>query len=141
MDGKLILNSQEQEEPNDSEVEPNEEFPQKPTAKAGKEVSNEMVTSTDPPVHNTSADEEAVNKVAEKIDTLRMGPRQVRTNLDGSDVKCLKILSSQEHEMDEPMSTPNAGLLPDPDPEIVPGKIVNIQPTAPLQSGITEQKS
>lgn len=30
--------------------------------------------------------------------------------------------------------------LPDPDPVIVPGKIV-VQPTAPLQSGITEQKS
>lgn len=34
-----------------------------------------------------------------------------------------------------------AGDLDEPDCEIVPGKIVNIQPTAPIQSGITEQKS
>lgn len=32
--------------------------------------------------------------------------------------------------------------LADPEVEIVPGKIVNVQqPTAPIQSGITEQKS
>lgn len=34
-----------------------------------------------------------------------------------------------------------AGDLEDPEDEILPGKIVNIQPTAPIQSGITEQKS
>lgn len=30
--------------------------------------------------------------------------------------------------------------LTDTDPEIVPGKIVNIQPTAPMPSGITEEQ-
>lgn len=76
---------QEQEEPNDSEVEPNEEYPQS-APKVNKEIVNEMVSgaSTEPQVliNPTSADEEAVNKVAEKIDTLRMGPRQVMTSLD-----------------------------------------------------------
>jgi hypothetical protein len=43
--------------------------------------------------------------------------------------------------MSSPSKVVLAEDLPDPDPEIVPGKIVNIQPTAPLQSGITEQKS
>lgn len=69
---------QEQEETNDSEVEPTEEYPQS-TSKVNKEIVNESVATTDVQVPNTSsADEEAVNKVAEKIDTLRMGPRQVR---------------------------------------------------------------
>lgn len=72
--------SQEQEEPNDSEVEPTDEFPL-PASKANKENSSEVVPGllTETAVLNTSsADEEAVNKVAEKIDTLRMGPRLVR---------------------------------------------------------------
>lgn len=47
-----------------------------------KEVVSEMFSgiSNEPHVliNPTSADEEAVNKVAEKIDTLRLGPRQVR---------------------------------------------------------------
>lgn len=46
--------------------------------------------------------------------------------------------------MDESTSSPSTVILaddlPDPDSEIVPGKIVNIQPTAPLQSGITEEQ-
>jgi hypothetical protein len=47
--------------------------------------------------------------------------------------------------MDESTSSPSTVILaedlPEPDPEIVPGKIVNIQPTAPIQSGTTEQRS
>lgn len=44
--------------------------------------------------------------------------------------------------MDEPVSPVIlAGDLEEPDIDILPGKIVNIQPTAPIQSGITEQKS
>lgn len=82
----ILIFKQEQEEPNDSEVEPNEDFPQQPTSKVNKEIVNEMVSgtsSTDPLAHVTSlTDEEAVNKVAEKIDTMRIGPRQVNyTNL------------------------------------------------------------
>lgn len=41
----------------------------------------------------TSADEEAVNKVAEKIDTLRLGPRQVKSN-DGLNLAETNILPS-----------------------------------------------
>lgn len=76
----MHITIQEQEETNDSEVEPTEEYPQS-TSKVNKEVVNESVSgtaTTDVQAPNTSsADEEAVNKVAEKIDTLRMGPRQV----------------------------------------------------------------
>lgn len=44
--------------------------------------------------------------------------------------------------MEEPSSSiVLADDLEDPEVEILPGKIVNIQPTAPIQSGITEQKS
>ena len=64
---------QEQEEPNDSEVEPNEDYHQQPpTAK----VAMSEINSEPPQVSST--DEEAVNKVVEKIDTMRIGPRQVR---------------------------------------------------------------
>lgn len=80
----MHITTQEQEETNDSEVEPTEEYPQS-TSKVNKEVVNESVSgtaTTDVQAPNTSsADEEAVNKVAEKIDTLRMGPRQVRNLL------------------------------------------------------------
>lgn len=66
---------QEQEEPNDSEVEPTEDFSQ-PSSKTskGSEVTSSIESQ---PINTSSADEEAVNKVAEKIDTLRMGPRLV----------------------------------------------------------------
>lgn len=102
-------------------------------------------SSTESQVHSTSlADEEAVNKVAEKIDTLRMGPRQVRYQLKAFRAVSLKLPNHQEHEMDESTSSPNTVILaddiPDADSEIVPGKIVNIQPTAPIQSGITEEQ-
>lgn len=77
----FLFIDQDQEETNDSEVEPTEEYPQS-TSKVNKEIANESVSgtaTTDIQVPNTSsADEEAVNKVAEKIDTLRLGPRQVR---------------------------------------------------------------
>jgi hypothetical protein len=76
----FITNQQEQEEPNDSEVEPNEDYQQQ-NPKTNKEISNktmEPTSSTELQAHATSADEEAVNKVAEKIETLRLGPRQVR---------------------------------------------------------------
>jgi hypothetical protein len=62
---------QEQEEPNDSEVEPGEDYQQK----NGKEGAADNESQS--PIVSSTADEEAVNKVAEKIDTLRMGPRQV----------------------------------------------------------------
>lgn len=117
-------------------------------------------------MHGTSlADEEAVNKVAEKIDTLRMGPRQVRLDFDFIYLRsfhlfrviliilltfCLyqpstnRIIVQQEHELDESTSSPSTVMLaedlPEPVADIVPGKIVNIQPTAPLQSGITEEQ-
>lgn len=64
---------QETEEPNDSEVEASEDY-QNQTMKVVKDV--EITSETN--IISSSADEEAVNKVAEKIDTLRMGPRQVR---------------------------------------------------------------
>lgn len=75
-----IVCQQEQEEPNDSEVEPNEEYPQQPASKVSKEVVSEIVSTTiteQQTLNTLLADEEAVNKVVEKIDTLRMGPRQV----------------------------------------------------------------
>lgn len=142
----LTWNSQEQEEPNDSEVEPTEDYQQQ-TSKVIKETASEGGTAeTQVLAATSSADEEAVNKVAEKIDTLRMGPRQVILNLFLRNICQLNFDIHQEHEMDESTSSPSTVILaedlPDPDPEIVPGKIVNIQPTAPsLQSGITEQKS
>lgn len=71
----MIHHLQEQEEPNDSEVEPVEDYQQQ-NPKVNRESTSE--TETHSPVALTSADEEAVNKVAEKIDTLRMAPRQVR---------------------------------------------------------------
>lgn len=95
--------------------------------------------------NTSSADEEAVNKVAEKIDTLRMGPRQVRTHLRLSFEKSNQSYSSQEHEMmNDTTNSPSTMLLAEDlaDHESdEPEKIVNIQPTAPIQSGITEQKS
>lgn len=62
----------EQEEPNDSEVEPSDDYP----SGSKKDSVNDSMSS---PEHQAAvtADEEAVNKVAEKIDTLRMGARQV----------------------------------------------------------------
>lgn len=63
----------EQEEPNDSEVEPSDDFP----SGSKKGSANESMSSPELQAA-TTADEEAVNKVAEKIDTLRMGSRQVR---------------------------------------------------------------
>lgn len=67
-------------------MEPNDDYPQQPSSKVSKEVANDQVSgnsSTETQVHSTSlADEEAVNKVAEKIDTLRMGPRQVKYQLE-----------------------------------------------------------
>jgi ABC-type Mn2+/Zn2+ transport system ATPase subunit len=70
----LTFNSQEQEEPNDSEVEPGEDFQPSKV----KETATEGESETKILTASSSADEEAVNKVAEKIDTLRMGPRQVK---------------------------------------------------------------
>lgn len=47
--------------------------------------------------------------------------------------------------MDDSTSSPSTVILaedlPEAETEIIPGKIVNIQPTAPIQTGITEQKS
>lgn len=45
--------------------------------------------------------------------------------------------------MDESVSSPGTVMLADdlPDSEDIIGKLVNIQPTAPIQSGIAEQKS
>jgi hypothetical protein len=60
-------------------VEPNEDYQQQ-NPKTNKEISSkamEPTSSTELQAHATSADEEAVNKVAEKIETLRLGPRQV----------------------------------------------------------------
>lgn len=56
-------------------MEPVEDYQQQ-NPKVNRESTSE--TETHSPVALTSADEEAVNKVAEKIDTLRMAPRQVR---------------------------------------------------------------
>lgn len=108
-------------------------------------MSEVASTSETPALNTSSADEEAVNKVAEKIDTLRMGPRQVRilTAIRKNSLYSFDFLN-QEHEMDE-SSSPSTMILAedlnDPAIELVPVKIVNIQPTAPIQSGITEQKS
>jgi hypothetical protein len=82
------MNLQEQEEPNDSEVEPNEDFPQ--TSKVNKETAGEGASETQALPTSSSADEEAVNKVAEKIDTLRMGPRQVRKSK--AKLFCFKLI-------------------------------------------------
>lgn len=122
-----IDRQQEQEEPNDSEVEPGEDYQQ---SKNGKETDAE----TQSPTVSSTADEEAVNKVAEKIETLRMGPRQVKKYWKFNFPR-ISILFSKEHEIEE-----STILLADeiPDVDVSTGKIVNIQPSAPLQ---TEQKS
>lgn len=72
------LIQQEPEEPNDSEVEPIDDF-QRPTTKVTKEnITDDGTLEAFYQAHQLSlADEEAVNKVVEKIDTLRLGPRQV----------------------------------------------------------------
>ena len=64
-------------------MEPSDDYQQQ-TSKASKEVESESSPASaggEMQVNSTSsADEEAVNKVAEKIDTLRMGPRQVKSS-------------------------------------------------------------
>ncbi|XP_070500116.1 probable ubiquitin carboxyl-terminal hydrolase FAF isoform X3 [Chironomus tepperi] len=127
---------EEQEEPNDSEVEANEEYPQQPNTKVSKEITNEIVSnspsvvSTEPQSSNieVATDEDALNRITEKLGTMKIHKtRQVQD----SEVESSSTMSS---------ATILENDLPDTVNEI--GKIVNstIQPTNTVQSGVVNQE-